>query len=168
MYAIARLHGYVEELGFKAWISRDFAKALSIRIGDNLRVESKAGSSSARVVDIKDEIKAGIILSIDAYLAVRGFNTVLIKKLARVYEAEEVAMSFEANPPIGLDDLSQLLNLLIAYRVPIYTNFTGFLQKEDGNWVRLNINGVSPREPAYMSKDTKIHLGRPPKVKFQE
>lgn len=168
MYAIARLQGYVEELGFRAWLSRDLANALSVKIGDGLRVESKAGSSSARVVGIREDVKAGVVLSLDVYMAVRGLHTVLIKKFQRVYEADEVSIGFEAESPIDLGDVSQLINLLIAYRVPLYTKFIGFLQTEGGNWIRLMVNEISPREPAYLSKETKINLGRPPKVKFQQ
>jgi hypothetical protein len=47
---------------------------------------------------------------------------------------------------------------MVAYRVPVFSNFAGFLQAEDGGWVRLVVKAVSPREPAYLSKGTRIHV----------
>ena len=38
MYAVARLSGYVEEVGFRAWVSRDIAAALGVRLGDGIRL----------------------------------------------------------------------------------------------------------------------------------
>ncbi len=158
MYAIARLSGYVEEVGFKAWVGRDIAAALGVRLGEGIKLESKTGVSAARVVEVRDDVKAGVLLSVDAYMAVSGFRTVLVKRLPRVYEAEEVAIGVEAARPIDVERLMQLVNLMVAYRVPVFTNFAGFLQAEDGRWVRLIVKAVSPREPAYLSKDTRIHV----------
>ncbi len=158
MYAIARLSGYVEEVGFKAWVGRDIAVALGVRLGEGIKLESKTGVSAARVVEVRDDVKAGVLLSVDAYMAVSGFRTVLVKRLPRVYEAEEVAIGVEAARPIDVERLMQLVNLMVAYRVPVFTNFAGFLQAEDGRWVRLIVKAVSPREPAYLSKETRIHV----------
>jgi len=158
MYAVAKLSGYVEEVGFRAWIGRDVAAALGVRPGDGLRLESKTGASAARVVEVRDDVKAGVLLSVDAYMAVSGFRTVLVKRLPRVYEAEEVTVGVETMRPIDVDKLMQLLNLMVAYRVPVFTSFAGFLQAEDGGWVRLTVKAVSPREPAYLSKETRIHV----------
>ncbi len=158
MYAIARLSGYVEEVGFKAWVGRDIAAALGVRLGEGIKLESKTGVSAARVVEVRDDVKAGVLLSVDAYMAVSGFRTVLVKRLPRVYEAEEVAIGVEAARPIDVERLMQLVNLMVAYRVPVFTNFAGFLQAEDGRWVRLIVKAVSPREPAYLSKETRIHV----------
>jgi len=158
MYAVARLHGYVEEVGFKAWVGRDIAVALGVRLGEGIKLESKTGVSAARVVEVRDDVKAGVLLSVDAYMAVSGFRTVLVKRLPRVYEAEEVAIGVEAARPIDVERLMQLVNLMVAYRVPVFTNFAGFLQAEDGRWVRLIVKAVSPREPAYLSKETRIHV----------
>jgi len=158
MYAVARLHGYVEEVGFKAWVGRDIASALGVRLGEGIRVESKTGTSSARVVEVREDVKAGLLLSVDAYMAVSGFRTVLIKRLHRVYEAESVSVGVESVRPIELGRFMQLINLMVAYRVPVFTNFAGFLQAEDGSWVRLTVKAVTPREPAYISRETKIFL----------
>ncbi len=158
MYAVARLSGYVEEVGFKAWVGRDIAAALGVRLGDGIKLESKTGVSAARVVEVRDDVKAGVLLSVDAYMAVSGFRTVLVKRLPRVYEAEEVAIGVEAARPIDVERLMQLVNLMVAYRVPVFTNFAGFLQAEDGRWVRLIVKAVSPRDPAYLSKETRIHV----------
>lgn len=158
MYAVARLSGYVEEVGFKAWVGRDIAAALGVRLGDGIRLESKTGVSAARVVEVRNDVMAEVLLSIDAYMAVSGFRTVLVKRLPRVYKAEEVAVGVEAAKPIDVEKLTQLANLMVAYRVPVFTNFAGFLQAEDGGWVRLIVKAVSPREPAYLSKETRIHV----------
>ncbi|MEM4492465.1 MAG: molybdopterin-binding protein, partial [Pyrobaculum sp.] len=40
MYAVARLYGVVEEVGFKARLGADIARALGVRLGDGIRVES--------------------------------------------------------------------------------------------------------------------------------
>jgi hypothetical protein len=158
MYAVARLSGYVEEVGFRAWVSRDIAAALGVRLGDGIRLESKTGLSAARVAEIRDDVKAGVLLSVDAYMAVSGFRTLLVKRLPRVYEAVEVAVGVETAKPIDVERLMHLLNLMVAYRVPVFSNFAGFLQAEDGGWVRLVVKAVSPREPAYLSKETRIHV----------
>ncbi|MFN3803439.1 MAG: molybdopterin-binding protein [Pyrobaculum sp.] len=158
MYAIARLFGYVEEVGFKAWLSQDMAKALGVRLGDGIRLESKSGVSSARVVGMRDDVKAGLVLTLDAYMAVSGLRTVLIKRLARVFDAELITVGIESRDPLDVDQLSSLLNVMVAFRVPVFTDFTGFIQTEAGRWVRLTVKGVSPREPAYVSKATKIYV----------
>ncbi|WP_309544062.1 hypothetical protein [Pyrobaculum aerophilum] len=158
VYAVARLHGYREETGFKAWVGVDLAKALGIRVGDGVRVESKSGVSSARVAGVSEEIRAGVLLTLDVYMAVSGFRTVLLKKLNRVYEAESAAIGIESMRVLDAEQLMRLINIVVAYRVPVFTNFTGFLQTDDGAWVKLIIKGVSPREPAYLSKETKIWI----------
>ncbi|MGB9705104.1 MAG: molybdopterin-binding protein [Pyrobaculum sp.] len=158
MYAVARLYGYTEEVGFKAWLGVDLARALGVRVGDGLRIESKAGVSSARVVEVVETVKAGLLLTVDVYMAVSGFRTVLIKRLSRVYEAGSVAMGVEAARSLDVDQLMRLVNLMVVYRVPVFTNFTGFVQAEDGSWVKLLVREISPREPAYVSKETKIFI----------
>ncbi|MEM1614966.1 MAG: molybdopterin-binding protein [Pyrobaculum sp.] len=158
MYAVARLYGYVEELGFKAWLSTDVAKALGIRPGDGVRLESKAGASAARVVDYRDDVKAAVLLTLDAYMAVSGLRTVLLKKLPRVFEAEAVALGVEASKSLDVDTLTGMINILVAYRVPVFTGFAGFVQAEDGTWTKLLVKGVSPREPAYLTRETRIYV----------
>ncbi|ABL88446.1 conserved hypothetical protein [Pyrobaculum islandicum DSM 4184] len=158
MYAVARLYGYTEEIGFKAWISRDIAMALGVKVGDGIRVESKTGVSSARVVEVRDDTKAGLFLSLDVYMAVAGLRTVLVKKLPRVFEAQSISLGVETAQSVNIEQLTALINLLIAYRVPVFTNFSGFLQDVDGRWIRIVVKEVSPREPAYMSRETKIFV----------
>ena len=45
---------------------------------------------------------------------------------------------------------------MVAYRVPVFSGFTGYLQTERSQWVKVVVKEVSPREPAYLSKETKI------------
>lgn len=156
MYAIARLGGYIEELGFKAMLARDIANALGMRVGDVIRLESKMGLSAARVVEIRDDIKAQVILSLDAYMAVSGLRTVLIKKLPRVYEAEGATIGIEGQIDVG--QIAALLNVLVAYRVPIFSNFGGYVQLEDRRWVKVVVKEVRPREPAYLSRETRLYI----------
>ncbi|ACB39170.1 molybdopterin-binding protein [Pyrobaculum neutrophilum] len=156
MYAVARLYGYSEEAGFKAWVGRDLATALGLRVGDGIRVETKSGASSARIAEVRDDVKAGVVLSIDVYMAVAGFRTVLLKKLSRAFEAH--AVSLGVAQPIDVEQLAELVNVLIAYRVPVFTNFMGYVQGAGGRWIRISIKEVSPREPAYLSRETKIHV----------
>lgn len=156
MYAIARLYGYVEEVGFRAWLSSDIAKALGVRVGEGVRLESKLGSSAARVVDVRDDVKAGVYLTLDVYMAVSGFRTVLIKRLPRVFEADAVALGVETQSPVEVDDVLSLVHLMVAYRVPVFSGFTGYLQTERSQWVKVVVKEVSPREPAYLSRETKV------------
>jgi hypothetical protein len=62
-------------------------------------------------------------------MAVSGFRTLLVKRLPRVYEAVEAAVGVETAKPIDVEKLMQLLNLMVAYRVPVFSNFAGFLQR---------------------------------------
>jgi predicted molibdopterin-dependent oxidoreductase YjgC len=133
MYAVARLSGYVEEVGFRAWVSRDIAAALGVRLGDGIRLESKTGLSAARVVEIRDDVKAGVLLSVDAYMAVSGFRTLLVKRLPRVYEAEEVAVGVETAKPIDVEKLTQLLNLMVAYRCRCLATSPGSSRRKTGD-----------------------------------
>jgi hypothetical protein len=158
MYAVARLSGYVEEVGFKAWVGRDIASALGVRLGDGIKVESKSGASAARVVEVRDDVRAGVVLTLDVYMAVSGFRTILVKRLSRVYEAETVAVGIEAARPLDVDELMRLVHLMTAYRVPVFTNFAGYLQTEKRDWIRVTVKSVTPREPAYVSKETKIFV----------
>ena len=158
MYAVARLYGVGEEVGFKARLGADIARALGVRLGDGIRVESKVGVSSARVVEVREDIKAGVVVSADVYMAVSGFRTVLVRRFGRVYEADSISLGFETARPIDAEDVVRLVNLLVAYRVPVFANFSGFLQTGSGEWVKMVVKEVSPREPAYLTKETKVFV----------
>ncbi len=158
MYGIAKLHGYVEEIGYKAWISQDIAKALGIRVGDGVKLESKSGVSSARVAGLRDDIKAGVVLTLDVYMAVSGFRTILVKRLSRIFDAETISIGIESTEPLDVDQLITTINVIVAFKVPIFTHFAGYVQTEVGKWVKIAVKNVTPREPAYVSKSTKVYV----------
>ncbi|MGC9170515.1 MAG: molybdopterin-binding protein [Thermoproteus sp.] len=158
MYALVRLRGEIEGVGFKAVVSGDVAQALGLRIGDAVRIESPDGFSGARVVEIDRAMKSGLLVTSDVYIALgRRARAVLLKKIERAFEASRIELALGTDAPISSEELRAVISAIASARVPVFAKFTGYLYA-GGGWVRVFVKGVEPREPAYISYDTAVSL----------
>ncbi len=159
MHALVRLRGYLEELGFRAVVSNDVAEALGLRIGDAVRIESPDGASGARIAEVDRSMKSGVVVTADVYMALGGrARAVLLRKIERAFEASRVRLAVVADTPISADRLKAVVSAVASARVPVFTNFAGYLYTSEG-WVKVVVKNVEPREPAYVSYATLISVG---------
>lgn len=159
MYALVRLRGYMEDVGFRVIVSNDVAEALGLRVGDAVKLETPDGSSGGRVASVERTSKSGILVTADIYMALGGRSrAVLLKRIDRAYEASSVRLGLSAEATLNVEELKTALRAFAFARVPVFTNFTGFLYTQKG-WVKVTIKGVEPREPAYISTLTVAQLG---------
>ncbi|MEZ0247643.1 MAG: molybdopterin-binding protein [Thermoproteus sp.] len=159
MYALVRLRGYIEDVGFRAVVSSDVAQALGLKVGDAVKLESPDGASGARIARVDGSMKSGIAVTSDIYMALGGRSrAVLLKKVERSFEATAVRLGVVADTPLTLEELKGALSAVASARVPVFSNFVGFLYTPKG-WVKVVVKRVEPREPAYISTETAAQLG---------
>ncbi|MFB6489963.1 MAG: molybdopterin-binding protein [Thermoproteus sp. AZ2] len=159
MYALVRLRGYVEGVGYRAVVASDVADALGLKVGDAVRLEAPDGSSSARISAISKDLKSGIMVTADVYMALGAKNrAVLLKKVERAFEAKVVRIGVASDAPLNVEEVKRALSFISSSRIPIFTNFAGYFYTDRG-WAKIVIKAVEPREPAYISASTLAHLG---------
>lgn len=159
MYALVRLKGYVEGIGYRAVVASDVANALGLKVGDAVRLEAPEGSSSARISAISRELRSSIMVTTDVYMALGAKNrAVLLRKVERAFEARVVRVGVASDTPLGVEEVKRLLSFISSSRVPVFTNFAGYFYTDRG-WAKIVIKAVEPREPAYISASTLANLG---------
>lgn len=154
-----RLRGYVEGVGYRIVAAGDVAAALGLRVGDAVRLEAPGGSSGARVSSITKELKSAILATADLYMALGGRSrAVLMRRIDRAFEAAAVKIGISSDAPLSAEEVRGLISSISAARVPVFANFTGYFYTGRG-WAKLIVKAVEPREPAYISTETRAELG---------
>jgi len=159
VYALVRLRGEMEGVGFRAAVSGDVAQALGLKVGDAVRIESPDGASGARIVEVDRSMRSGVSVTADVYAALGGrARAVLLRRIDRAYEARRVRLAVSSEAPISAEELRAAVSAVAAARVPVFTSFAGFVYT-GGGWIKVVVKAVEPREPAYIYHSTAISVG---------